>query len=424
MPEQRIRIAGVRVSADRDMLGLAKGVPMGSGLRGAAAGPDWRVIDGVVTAWFDATSLSEGAALAERVGILTDEAVVDLRSTGARVRLGSDEHAEPVSAAAGDLGLIADPSALQQLRVVVESPEPSAIRPFWQTALAYAPGTDGSLADPLQRDPELRLRPSTERRPLRNRVHVDVVRSAEAVEQAPLGEAYGPFGVCHADADGNEVDLVPGGALDESPVTSDWHAVFSAVACYRVTTAEQQRALSGAAAAMSDEAGFPLVIDLRPGLVVLDSGKDQWEADAHGLAVDFARLAASIQRAARQLGATADPRLPRFTQLVLDAADIDAVRAFWSAALRYVPDRRTGVTDLVDPRRLDPVLVLQDVDASDTERRRQRNRIHLELAVPSDQAAGRLAAAVDAGGRVLETTEGRHRVADPEGNELVIVAEG
>jgi hypothetical protein len=397
---------------------------MESALRGAAgAGPDWRVVDGVATAWFDATSLSEGVALTERVRVLSDEAVVDLRSTGVRVRLGSDEHADAVSAAARDLGLAADPAALQHLSVVVESPEPSAIRPFWQAALDYAPGTDGSLVDPLQRDPGLRIRHSAERRPLRNRVHVDVVRPAEAVEQVALGAAYGAFGVCHGDADGKELDLVPAGGLDESPATSDWRAVFSAMACYSVTTAEQQRALSGAAAAMSDEAGFPLVIDLRPGLVVLDSGKDQWEADAHGLAVDFARLAASLQRAARQLGATADPRLPRFTQLVLDAADIDAVRAFWAAALRYAPDRRAGVTDLVDPRRLNPVLVLQDIDASDTERRRQRNRIHLELAVPSDQVEGRIAAAVDAGGRVLETAEGRHRVADPEGNELVIVAE-
>ena len=32
------------------------------------------------------------------------------------------------------------------------------------------------------------------------------------------------------------------------------------------------------------------------------------------------------------------------------AADVAAVRAFWAAALGYTPDRRTGVTDLHDPR--------------------------------------------------------------------------
>ena len=158
--------------------------------------------------------------------------------------------------------------------------------------------------------------------------------------------------------------------------------VFGAMASYRTTSPAQQRALATAAARLADDAGFPLLVDLRPGLVVLDSGKDRWDADAHGLALDFADLAADLQAAARGLGAAADPGLPRFVQLVLDAADVAAVRAFWVAALGYVHDRRGGVTDIVDPRRLDPVLVLQDLDASDTARRRQRNRIHVELAVP------------------------------------------
>ena len=42
-------------------------------------GTDWRVVDGVATAWFDAPSLIEGAALAGRVVELSAEIVVDLR---------------------------------------------------------------------------------------------------------------------------------------------------------------------------------------------------------------------------------------------------------------------------------------------------------------------------------------------------------
>ena len=67
------------------------------------------------------------------------------------------------------------------------------------------------------------------------------------------------------------------------------------------------------------------------------------------------------------------------------------------------------------------MLVFQEIDASETERRRQRNRIHVELAVPSDLAQARLATTLAAGGRLLDESEGRWRVADPEGNELVIV---
>jgi len=385
-------------------------------------GTDWHRVDGVTTAWFDAPSLIEAAALAVRIIELSPEIAVDVRATGLRVRLDSDEHAEAVSAVARDLGLSADPAALQHLSVVLESTDPSAVTPFWQTALDYAPSEDGGgLVDPLRRDPAFRVRPSNEARPLRNRIHVDVVRPGAAVEQAGLGEATGAFGVCRTDADGNEVDLVPGGPLDERSGTEDWQAVFSAIASYRTTSPAQQRDLATAAAALADAAGFPLLIDLRPGLVILDSGKDQWEADAHGLELDFVDLAEQLQTAARDLGATADPALPRFVQLFLDAADVAAVRAFWVAALGYTPDRRAWNSDIYDSRRLNPELVFQEIDTSETERLRQRNRLHVELAVPSDLAESRVGAIVAAGGRLLDESDGRWRVADPEGNELVVV---
>jgi hypothetical protein len=311
---------------------------------------------------------------------------------------------------------------LQHLGVVFESADPSAMRPFWQRVLDYAPGEDGGLSDPLRRDPAIRIRQSTEPRPLRNRIHVDVVRPAAAVEQASPGEASGPYGVCHADPDGNEVDLVPGEALGETTGTADWHTVFSGMACYRTTSPTQQRELATAAAALADDAGFPLLVDLRQGVVIFDSGKDLWQGDAHGLELDFTDLARDLQTGARDLGAAADPALPRFVQLFLDAADVAAVRAFWLAALGYTHDRRAGVNDIYDPRRLNPVLVFQELDASETERRRQRNRVHIELAVPSDLAQTRLATTLAAGGRLLDASEDRWRVADPEDNDMVIVS--
>src|SRR5919112_1182755 len=204
-------------------------------------GTDWRVVDGVATAWFDAPSLIEGAALAGRIVDLSAEIVVDLRATGMRVRLDSDEHAEAVSAAARGLGLAANPAGLQHVSVVVESANPSVVRRFWQRVLDYAPGEDGGLAVPLRRAPAIRIRRSAETRPLRNRIHLDVVRPAAVVEQAGVGGTSGPFGVCHTDPDGNEVDLVPGAALGERIGTADWQAVFSAMACYRITSPTQQR---------------------------------------------------------------------------------------------------------------------------------------------------------------------------------------
>jgi hypothetical protein len=49
-------------------------------------------------------------------------------------------------------------------------------------------------------------------------------------------------------------------------------------------------------------------------------------------------------------------------------------------------------------------------------------RIHFELAVPADLAQTRLATTIAAGGRLVDESDGRWRVADPEGNEMVIVS--
>ena len=57
----------------------------------AAFGTDWPVVDGVATAWFDAPSLLEGAALAGRIVELSDQIVVGVRATADPQRDG-DRH--------------------------------------------------------------------------------------------------------------------------------------------------------------------------------------------------------------------------------------------------------------------------------------------------------------------------------------------
>src|SRR5256714_2180420 len=119
---------------------------MGSTVPGMTeVGTDWRMVDGVATAWFDAPSLIEGAALAGRIVDLSAEIVVDLRATGMRVRLDSDQHAEAVSAAARDLRLAANPAVLQHLSVVFESANPSVVRRVLQRGLDHAPGGGGGV---------------------------------------------------------------------------------------------------------------------------------------------------------------------------------------------------------------------------------------------------------------------------------------
>ncbi|CAN7202031.1 hypothetical protein LJR027_000497 [Terrabacter sp. LjRoot27] len=396
---------------------------------------DWRVLDAGASAWFDAPSMTAGAALVRRVAELTSDAGlphVDLRPGGVRVRVGTRGDvastdvplARSISTAARDLGLAADPVALQALELVVDTADQATLLSFWRSVLGYEPMGARRLVDPSRRSPGLTFNPSRPR-PLRDRIHVDVVRAPDSVAAArdAVGqEPFGAYGVALADADGNEVDVVPGDALSSAPETSDWQVLFGAMVHYPVDSPVQAAELASVVAGLADDAGLPLAVDLRPDGVTVDSGKDQWDDGEGSVTSGFARLAAGVQTVARDLGLTADPTRPRFVQLGIDAVDVDAVRSFWASLLGYDHDPRASVTDIYDPRRLGPVLFFQQMDASDAERRRHRNRIHVDLHVPHDHARARVEAALAAGGRVVgETAPGRRTLADPEGNEVDLV---
>ncbi|TCO20381.1 hypothetical protein EV652_112127 [Kribbella steppae] len=395
---------------------------------------DWRSLGIGASAWFDAPSMTAGAALIGRIAELTDGNSLpdlDLRAGGVRVRIGSPDLTEAdvdlaraVSAAAQDLGLAADPAALQTVQLAIDAMDGPSVTAFWRTTLAYEPIGDSGLGDPLRRDPAISFHRQDQPRPLRNRIHVDVGRTPEAVQavKAALGrEAYGAFDLTIADAEGNEIDLVPGGELSEQPETADWQAMFGAMTFYPTASPPQASRLATTVAALADDAGIPLLVDLRADGVTIDSGKDLWEDDEGAAEPRFVDLASRIQTAAHDLGLSADTTRLRFVQLAIDAVDVPAVRAFWTTVLGYRHDPRTFLTDIYDPRRLDPVIMFQQMDASEDARRRQRNRIHLNLTVPYDQLQARIDTAVTAGGQVITDKSPTHcTLTDPEGIELTI----
>lgn len=333
--------------------------------------------------------------------------------------------ATATSAAAREVGLTPDPSVLQVAGVAIDSSGPNELMPFWSTVMAYRQGGEARLTDPLRRDPAIMFHQVHDPRPLNSRFHVDVGRPPEEVASA-VAEIQqtpsGPYGLMVSDEDGNEVDLVPGGPISDAPETADWRAPFAAMVFYPTATPQQASALVTAVAGLADEAGIPLLIDLRPNGVIVDSGKDLWEGPEGPLSA-FTDLAATIQTAARGLGLSPVPARPRFVQVCLDVVDLSATSEFWTSALGYRTDPREDVTDTYDPRRLNPVLIFQRMDSSDEARRRQRDRIRVVLNVPHDQLQHRIATAVAAGGEVVDTTAGRTRLSDPEGNELDLVSE-
>lgn len=136
--------------------------------------------------------------------------------------------------------------------------------------------------------------------------------------------------------------------------------------------------------------------------------------DYYGLSERDVELAREISAVARELGAPADPSAVQTIQLAIDALVRTEVMPFWRAVLGYL-DRGDGDEDLLDPRGRAPNVLFQQMDAQ----RPQRNRIHLDVWVPHDQAEARVAAALAAGGRLVtdEYAPSWWVLADAEGNE-------
>jgi 4a-hydroxytetrahydrobiopterin dehydratase len=126
-------------------------------------------------------------------------------------------------------------------------------------------------------------------------------------------------------------------------------------------------------------------------------------------------LAQQISMAARELGIAADPSKVQTVQISIDALVIPEVLPFWGAVLGY---DRFGDEDVVDPLSRGPWVTFQQMD----EPRPQRNRIHIDVSVPRDQAEARIAAALAAGGHIVTDAFAPHwwTLADAEGNEVDI----
>ncbi|WP_441246055.1 VOC family protein [Kitasatospora sp. McL0602] len=139
--------------------------------------------------------------------------------------------------------------------------------------------------------------------------------------------------------------------------------------------------------------------------------------DYYGMTEQDVELARQISAIARDLGLTADPSAVRTVQVTVDALSIADVVPFWRALLGY-QHRSGSPEDLIDPQGRGAPMYFQQMD----EARPQRNRVHLDVWVPHDQAETRIAAALAAGGRLITAEHAPNHwvLADPEGNEACV----
>jgi 4a-hydroxytetrahydrobiopterin dehydratase len=190
----------------------------------------------------------------------------------------------------------------------------------------------------------------------------------------------------------------------------DWRVLWAvAFALYRTGDFATGLKLVARIGELAEAAGHHPDLDLRAGVLeVRLVTKDQWSLTDADLT-----LARQISDAAAELGVGADPDRTRTWEFAIDAVDVDKVRAFWCAVLGY---ELAGDTDIADPDGLYPPVYVQQMD----EMRTGRNRIHIDVGVPHDQAEARVAAALAAGGTVVNDrfAPSWWTLADPEGNEV------
>ena len=196
----------------------------------------------------------------------------------------------------------------------------------------------------------------------------------------------------------------------EAGGVEDWRVLFGgACAHFRTGSFAAGVALVDAIGRLADAAPPHPDVDLRSEGVTVRLRMHEVE----GLSARDVELARQISAAARALDVPADPTAVQTVQVTIDARVGPDVRPFWRAVLGY---QEVGDADLIDPQGRGPSFWVQQMDAP----RPQRNRLHIDLSVPHDQAEARIAAALAAGGHLVTDryAPAWWTLADAEGNEV------
>ena len=198
---------------------------------------DWRVLGDGACAYFGTGTFAAGAHLVQAIsalpGVDDQHPDVDVRRDGVTVRLITitDDYcgmsrrdldlARQISAVARQLGLPADPSAVQSLLVIPGATVTAEVMPFWRAVLGYEPRADSpdeDLVDPRSRGPSFWFEQMHEPRPDGGgAIHVAIwvpYEQAEARIAAALAaggrmvrDQFAPSWWTLADAAGNEADI-------------------------------------------------------------------------------------------------------------------------------------------------------------------------------------------------------------------------
>jgi 4a-hydroxytetrahydrobiopterin dehydratase len=188
-------------------------------------------------------------------------------------------------------------------------------------------------------------------------------------------------------------------AFHDAPGVEDWRVLFSgAHAYFRVESFAEAARFMAAIAAVADVVGHYPDVDVRPDGVTVRTASGEYGA----LSQRDVDLARGISTEARKLGLQPDPSQVQVVGIAVAQGEGADVGPFWAATLGY---RHLGPSeDVVDRHRRNPHVSFQGLRPP----KPGRGRTHIDVSVPADQAEARIAAALEAGGRLVDDTRAPH----------------
>jgi 4a-hydroxytetrahydrobiopterin dehydratase len=195
---------------------------------------------------------------------------------------------------------------------------------------------------------------------------------------------------------------------------ADWRVLVKALhARFETRDFATALALVEQVGAAAEELNHHPDVDLRWGSV----GIRLYSHDADALTDRDLALARRVSELAEAAGARPTPEKVEVVELALDSADHEAVKPFWRVVLG-MSDNPASDDEIRDTVGQLPTLWFQQTDAHEA----PRQRFHLDVHVPHDQAEARVAAAIEAGGSLVtdEYAPSFWVLADAQGNKACV----
>ncbi|MGH2428084.1 MAG: VOC family protein [Candidatus Limnocylindria bacterium] len=193
----------------------------------------------------------------------------------------------------------------------------------------------------------------------------------------------------------------------------DWVVLHGgATAVFRVRSVREAAQLAEAIAGVPGLDGSGVLLTIADARLTVRLSRDLWQLETRHI-----ELARAISAVAQAQGAVADRTSVQEVQVAVaakpDVVDVD----FWRAVLGYAP---MADDNAVDPLGHGSTIWMQELD----ETKPLRHAMHIDVSVAREQIEAHLAAAVAAGGRVVDDSEapGHWTLADSAGNRVCIAA--